>query len=104
MREISTRLCDSAPQMTRATRRSVVPDHPHGDELTFFDVRLVGPGLDARTGVESIAGDHGSLPDLAERRGDVTVFNDARLSDFVRDLSGGRLGPGLAPGAPCPTS
>ena len=34
-------------------------ERPHDDELTFFEVRLVGPGLDAKTAVESISGDHG---------------------------------------------
>lgn len=44
------------------------PERPHGDELTFFGVRIAGPGLEAQTSVESIGGDE--------------------LGDFLRSLGG----------------
>ena len=63
---------------------------PHDDELTFFEVRLVGPGLHARTAVESISGDHGMRGEFSDRGDGVLVEQDARLVDWLRELAGSR--------------
>jgi hypothetical protein len=62
-------------------------DQPHGDELTFFRVRLVGPDLDASGAVESIAGDHGLREPFADRGDGVLVAEHVRLVDWLRELS-----------------
>jgi hypothetical protein len=67
--------------------RFVAQERPHGDELTLVSVELRGGGLDASSTVESLAGDHGVKAEPVRQRGDVTEYEDIRLSDFLIELS-----------------
>ena len=60
---------------------------PHGDELTFFHVRLIGPNLDASGAVESISGDHGLREPPVDRGDGMLVRDEVRLADWLRELS-----------------
>lgn len=67
--------------------RFVAQERPHGDELTLVSVELRSGGLDACSTVESLAGDYGVKAEPVRQRGDVTEYEDIRLSDFLIELS-----------------
>jgi len=62
-------------------------DRPHGDELTVFRVRLVGPDLDASGAVESLSGDHGFAEPFVDRGDGVLTTEAVRLVTWLRQLS-----------------
>lgn len=62
------------------------PERPHSDELTLFAVTIHAHGLDAAATVESLSGDFGVRPDVQTQRGEVTEFDGAHLSGFLREL------------------
>lgn len=60
---------------------------PYDDEVTVFDVRLTGPGLDALCAVDSYSGDHGHRGEFAEVGEGILAAEGIRLVDWLRELS-----------------
>lgn len=67
-------------------------ERPHGDELTFFVVHIVGERLDASCSIESLGGDSGfDVESEQSTPGGGSTMEPLRLSKLLVDLGSGPL-------------